>query len=112
MPAPAARARAVQVHVINIDHDGLSVGATQRLRTARDATVIRGLTRLSNHDHTLAIQQLGVLYAACFRQNLQTHFEPECTAQPVDGPQRIVIKNCNGYSRPSRRCVFHGAPLR
>src|SRR2546423_8654369 len=88
--ARLARAPAVRLDVVHVDHEVLRVEAVD----LAGAAAVRGLLallRFADHDQTFAEAELGMLDAAAVALHLEADFEAERAAEPVDGLARFLV---------------------
>ena len=102
--APAPRARAMGLDVIDVDEQGLRVRAIELLRALAPPALAVTVT---DHHHGTAEDQLGVLDAASFTFDLELELEAECATQEVDRLRRFLIGERCGHSRPALGWIRH-----
>src|SRR5258708_28659881 len=110
--AGGPRSRAVRLDVVHEDGEAARVLALDLLRT-REKLLPRfffgvGRRGRSHHDESFAEHELAVLDSTALSLDLESHFEPECATQPVDGRSWILVINVGADARPTSGSLLHG----
>src|SRR2546428_9773196 len=101
------RPPAVRLDIIDVDHHVLGIRAAERPGTAAEGPFGAGLPlRAGDQDNSFAEHELGMHDAAIVIFDLETNFEPERVAEPVDRLGGVFVIKPGGDPRAAGRCGF------